>query len=100
MIPGELVDAIADAVKPPPAQGDLLVGVADAAAHKYSEHLSAHTRRGLRSRNAKGLPVRALPLGYVARCVTAFGSPSARTPTTTDARASSTRPRPTSSAAC
>jgi DNA invertase Pin-like site-specific DNA recombinase len=42
----------------------MLIGVADAMAHKYAEDLSAHVRRGLAERKARGAPVGAIPLGY------------------------------------
>jgi DNA invertase Pin-like site-specific DNA recombinase len=45
----------------------MLVGVADAMAHKYSEDLSAHVRRGLAERKAAGKPVGAVPMGYSAQ---------------------------------
>ena len=43
----------------------MLVGVADAMAHKYAADLSAHVRRGLAERKAAGKPVGPVPSGYV-----------------------------------
>jgi DNA invertase Pin-like site-specific DNA recombinase len=42
----------------------MLVGVADEMAHKYSQDLSAHVRRGLGSRAVKGLPHGTPGMGY------------------------------------
>jgi len=42
----------------------MLVGIADAMAHKYSQDLSAHVKRGIASRTAKGKHWGALPYGF------------------------------------
>jgi DNA invertase Pin-like site-specific DNA recombinase len=44
----------------------MLAGIGSEAAHKYSADLSAHTKRGLSQRKARGEPVGTIPLGYVA----------------------------------
>ena len=43
----------------------MLAGIGSETAHKYSEDLSAHVRRGLRQRKESGKPVGPLPLGYM-----------------------------------